>query len=73
MMTDVSGRFCRTWASRSKPSLIAQADIDQCQVVGLAIDRGDAFGQARGRIDLVALLAEPLGHRAEHVAIVVYQ
>ena len=31
------------------------------------------FGQAGGRIGLVALLAEPVGHRAEHVAIVVYQ
>ena len=31
------------------------------------------FGQAGGRIGLVALLAEPVGHRAQHVAIVVYQ
>ncbi len=52
---------------------IAQADIDQDQVVGLAIDGGDAFGKVRCRFDLVALFAEPLGHRAEHVAIVVYQ
>ena len=53
--------------------VVAQADIDQGQVVGLAIDRGDSFGQAGGRIGLVALLAEPVGHRAQHVAIVVYQ
>ena len=42
---------------------VAQADVDQHQVVGLAIDGGDAFGQAGGRIGLVALLAEPVGHR----------
>ena len=53
--------------------VVGQTDIDQGQVVGLAIDRGDSFGQAGGRIGLVALLAEPVRHRAQHVAIVVYQ
>ena len=52
--------------------VVAESDIDQGQVVGLAIDGGRSFGQRRGRIDLVALLAEPISHRAKHVAIVVY-
>ena len=53
--------------------VVAQADIDQHQIVGLAVDGGDALGQAGGRIGLVALLAEPVGHRGQHVAIVVHQ
>ncbi len=72
-MTEVSGRFWRHVGQQIEAVVVAQADIDQGQVVRLAIDRGDPFGQAGGRIGLVALLAEPVGHRAQHVAIVVYQ
>ena len=42
---------------------VAQPDVDQDDVVDLAVDRGQGLGAAGGGVHLVALLAEPIGHR----------
>ena len=52
---------------------VAQADVGQHQVVGLPVDGGDGLGATGGRVQLIALIAEPIGHRGQHVSIVVHQ
>ena len=53
--------------------VVAQADVGQHQVVGLAIDGRGGLGQAGRRVGLVALVAEPVGHRGQQMPIVVHQ
>ena len=52
---------------------VAQADVGQHQVVGFAVHGGEALGKAGRPCRWLALLAEPVGHRGQHVAIVVDQ
>ncbi len=50
-----------------------QANVGQHQVVGLPLDGREALGKAGGGIDGVALIAKPVGHRGQQVAVVVDQ
>ena len=52
---------------------VAQADVGQDHVVGLAGEGREGFGPAGGGIDLIALLAEPFGHRGQDVPVVIDQ
>jgi len=54
-----------------EPVPIAQPDVHQDDVVGLAPDRGEGLGAAGGRVQLVPLLPQPIGHRLEQVPVVV--
>ena len=63
----------RQWAKQIEAVAVAQSDVDQHELVRFAVHGRQALGQAGGRVGGVALLAEPVGHRAEHVAIVVDQ
>lgn len=54
-----------------KAVLFAETDIYQSQIERLLVDGLDCGGDACGRIDLEALLAQPVGHRVEDVAVVV--
>ena len=53
--------------------VVAQPNIGQHQIVGLAIDGRPAFGEGGRGVDGIALIAEPVGHRSQHVAVVVDQ
>ena len=67
------GAILATMGQQVKTVALAQADIDQRQIVGLSLDGGHCLGQARHRVGGIALFAEPVGHRTEQMAVVVYQ
>jgi hypothetical protein len=50
---------------------IGKPHVAQYQVGRFAVDRRHARRTISRRVELVALLAQPIGHRFEHVAIVV--
>ena len=52
---------------------VGQADVGQHEVVRLAIDGRHCRGPIGGDVDPIALLAQPIGHRFQHVPIVVDQ
>ena len=52
---------------------IAQANVEQQQVVGFLVDGRQGRGVTVGRVELIALLAQPIGHGLEHLPIVVHQ
>ena len=54
-----------------EPVTVAEADVGQDHVVRLAAQGGEGLGAAGGGLHLVALLAEPFGHRGQHVPIVI--
>ena len=52
---------------------VPQPDVGQDDVVKLGVDRRGGLGTTGCRVHLVPLFPEPLGHRGQHVPIVVYQ
>ena len=52
---------------------VAESHVAEHEVVRLAAQRLERVAVAGGRVEVVALAAEPVGHRFQHVAIVVDQ
>jgi hypothetical protein len=51
----------------------AEADVHQHQVVGLPVDGRVGLDQGGRGVGVVALLAQPIGHRGEDLPIVIHQ
>ena len=56
-----------------EPVAVLQPHVDQQRSYALRLNRSTASAKLARRIDLQALAAEPVGHRFEHVAVVVDQ
>ena len=73
-MTAVCGFFLRAVGEDIEAVVVvAEADIDQQQIVVVPLDGRDRGGVSACRIDLIALLPQPVGHRGQQVPIVVHQ
>ena len=71
---DRGGRLLAAAIGQHLESVVAaQADVGQHQVVGLAVHGRGGLGHIGGGVGLVALVAEPVGHRGHEVPIVVHQ
>lgn len=68
-------------ARRSLPAMgehleavaVAEPDVAQRHVVGFPFEGRDRLGLAHRRVELIALVAKPVGHRVQHLTIVVDQ
>jgi hypothetical protein len=56
-----------------KPIAIGESDVGQHQIVWLLGERLNRRGITPGRVEQIALLTQPIGHRFEYMAVVVHQ
>ena len=72
-MTAVAGMILAAMGQQVETVAVAQPNVGQHEIVRLAIDGRQPFGQAGRGVGGIALVAEPVGHRDQHLAVVVNQ